>query len=160
MTEIIPIPDFPGYYAADDGRVYRRLEAHKATNSNGRLYLNLKAYGKQHRHPLAWFIARAWLGEAPEGHVVRFKTGDTLDTTPGNLEYAPSYKMLPREHARDFERRMKERLEADPHDPRHGTRTGYRYGCRCDRCRPMATVVHRMNQTRKLLREVQDGNDG
>ena len=25
-------------------------------------------------------------------------------------------------------------LEADPDDPRHGTYTGYCYGCRCDRC--------------------------
>ena len=23
----------------------------------------------------------------------------------------------------------------DPNDPRHGTRTGYTYGCRCDRCK-------------------------
>lgn len=26
-------------------------------------------------------------------------------------------------------------MQADPHDRRHGTRTGYLYGCRCDRCR-------------------------
>lgn len=160
MTEIRPIPDFPGYYAGDDGRAYRRLEGHVASGTMGRLYLNIQVDGIQHRHPLAWFIARAWLGKAPEGMVVRFKSGDALDTSPANLEYGPSYRMLPAEYGRDVDRRVRERLEADPHDPRHGTRTGYRYGCRCGRCRSMGPVVNRINQTRKLLREVRNGDDG
>lgn len=35
------------------------------------------------------------------------------------------------------QRRDRKALEemADPSDRRHGTRTGYVYGCRCDRCR-------------------------
>lgn len=26
-------------------------------------------------------------------------------------------------------------MEANPNDPRHGTKAGYSYGCRCERCR-------------------------
>lgn len=32
-----------------------------------------------------------------------------------------------------MERGLRE-MEADCNDPRHGTRTGYVYGCRCERC--------------------------
>lgn len=37
---------------------------------------------------------------------------------------------------RNFDRyaKAKARLESNPDDPQHGTRTGYNYGCRCERC--------------------------
>lgn len=39
-----------------------------------------------------------------------------------------------REQKRRQYRKALEELETDLKDPRHGTHTGYLYGCRCDRC--------------------------
>ena len=33
-------------------------------------------------------------------------------------------------------------LRADPESPMHGTMTGYRYGCRCERCRAARHEYH------------------
>ena len=33
-------------------------------------------------------------------------------------------------------------LEGDPTSPMHGTMTGYRYGCRCERCRAARHEYH------------------
>ena len=38
-------------------------------------------------------------------------------------------------------RRLAE-LRADPGHPMHGTMTGYRYGCRCERCRAARHEYH------------------
>ncbi len=45
-------------------------------------------------------------------------------------------------------RRLAE-LRADPAHPMHGTMTGYRYGCRCERCRAARHEQHLMTYVRK-----------
>lgn len=44
--------------------------------------------------------------------------------------------VLQRNKERDAESIRKRLLKMidDPNDPRHGTATGHKYGCRCDRC--------------------------
>ena len=46
-------------------------------------------------------------------------------------------------------------LGADPAHPMHGTATGYRYGCRCDRCRAARHeyYVEREREARRLRYE-------
>lgn len=148
------IPGLPGYFAGDDGGVFRRYEGNR-TSGTGRLYLNIQVGGVQHRHPLAWYVARAWCGGYEEGVRMRVEivNGDPHDTRPCNLRWVRVLGGYDPERERARVMRMRGEMESNPADPRHGTRTGYRYGCKCPRCRAMAPAVHMRNEIRKTLRE-------
>lgn len=66
-------------------------------------------------------------------------------------------RRLAQERLRDkaLERRRRERyvaeMAADPHDPRHGTKRGYLYGCRCKECTRANTEKNR--EYRKMKKE-------
>nr|DAE60795.1 MAG TPA: hypothetical protein [Caudoviricetes sp.] len=52
----------------------------------------------------------------------------------------------PTKNANRAKATREKRLEAlveNPHDPKHGTPTGYSYGCRCDECRQAASEYQR-----------------
>ena len=149
-TAIRPIPGFPRYFAGDDGRVYRLVQAHHAAGTE-RLYLNVKdPDGRQVRHPLSWFVGRAWVDGCAPGMRAHHIDLDPLNSRPDNIEWVPIGGRSDKE-LRDAKRAE---MEADPGDPRHGTKAGYRYGCGCDRCRAMGPVVNRSNILKKTLKEL------
>ena len=155
MTEIRPIPGFPGYYAGDDGRMYRILKANHGKGTQ-RLYVNVKVDGEQRRHPLSWYIACAFVPGCAPGMRARHIDGDPLNSKPDNLEWVP----IGGWDDKRWRAAKKAELEADPDDGRHGTLTGYRYGCRCERCRKMAKVQSQIAMAYKRLREVRGGERG
>ena len=138
-TRIRPVPGFDGYFAGDDGFVYRRYRGNRASGT-ARLYLTINAGGETNRHPVAWYVARAWCdGYDPDSRMrVEIVNGDALDTRPCNLVWVRVQGGYDPERERARTEAHRAAMEADLADPRHGTHTGYRYGCRCERCRAMA----------------------
>ncbi len=69
-----------------------------------------------------------------------------------------------REGAREAVRRSRERglrqLQEDPEDPRHGTATGYIYGCRCESCREYWNGMRRAQDTKARERKRTGGGQG
>lgn len=153
MTEIRPIPGVQGYFAGDDGMVYKPMRPYlnKATN---RYELTVGRRGHEVHKPLAWYIARAWGIVGEGGQILDFANGDTLDTRPRNLVWRDKRRKWGAKENREFRHKTKAHLESHPEDGRHGTQAGYGYGCKCERCRAFGTVMLRKHEIAKTLKEI------
>lgn len=57
-------------------------------------------------------------------------------------------KMLPEEDRA----KLYDQMHGNSEDPRHGTTTGYRYGCRCERCTAARMAYQEEYRARKRAR--------
>lgn len=46
----------------------------------------------------------------------------------------PKDRTNAKEREKELVKKRLAEMQANPEDPRHGTKTGYAYGCRCERC--------------------------
>lgn len=154
-AKVRPIPGFDGYFAGDDGNIYRQY-AGFLNRDSPKPYAHIQIGKKLHVHPIAWFVARAWVDGYDESRKMRAEhlDGNYLNASPDNLVWVDASAKDPRDLERRSRARVRELMAADPDDPRHGTFTGYRYGCKCERCAAMGPVVNRKNQIKKTLREM------
>ena len=110
--------------------------------------------GQSSNRSLAQMVAEAWLGPCPAGHHLTWRDGDKLNCAASNLAWEPNLTNLQKHHrwkAKNFPKVL-----ADPNHKLHGTRSGYRAGCRCERCRAWRKLYTRDLETRKLIEEVKD----
>jgi len=93
-----PIPDWPGYFASDDGQIkstkYKQARILKqAINSQGRAFVNLSHKGKTTSILVHKLVCLAFLGPA-EGRVVRHLDGDRTNNNLINLCYGTQVENL------------------------------------------------------------------
>jgi hypothetical protein len=84
-----PIPDFPGYCATEDGRIYSELSGKflkPSDNGEGYLKVSLVRDGKPTTQKVHRLIASAFLGPA-DGRSVLHGPGGSKDNSVGNIRY-------------------------------------------------------------------------
>lgn len=67
----------------------------------------------------------------PPGNALGASCGAPVTPEDAQREYLSARRA---ESARESARKRLDAMMEDPSDPRHGTATGRKYGCRCDRC--------------------------
>ena len=102
---------------------------------------------------IARMMAETWMPPQPPDTKLAHLDGDSLNSSASNLAWVPvltDAQIRERQYAKALAE-----MEADPSDPRHGTKAGYTYGCRCGPCTRAARVAKLLTATRKTMREVE-----
>lgn len=84
-----PVPSYPGYFAGEDGHVYRNGTLRKPI-SNGRGYLRIKTSinNVQKDAYVHRMVCEAYHGPCPPDHECRHLDGSRSNNVPSNLEWA------------------------------------------------------------------------
>ena len=107
------IPDFPRYEVSNMGRVRSncckdgrkvRYVLKAYLRSNGYLCVDLSISGRKSRKVMAVhrLVARAFIGERPEGYVIDHINGDRWDNRVQNLRYVTCSENLRSKHTERF----------------------------------------------------------
>ena len=102
---------------------------------------------------VARMVAATWLPPQPPNTKLVHVNGDKMDNRACNLEWRRT--MTGEERRRKYATSLLERLLADPDERRHGTKTAYDVGCRCQRCSNASRTRKKYNETRKLISELE-----
>lgn len=93
IVEIKPIPDFPGYYISNDGRVYSSKKNSGffipiKIRKTKRGYMQVGIYNKKARWmPVHRLVLKAFIGEPPAGFECAHLNGNPIDNNLENLKW-------------------------------------------------------------------------
>jgi hypothetical protein len=92
VSELRPIPDFPGYLASEDGRIWSTRNGGRwlvgSTSTCGYVLACLRINGRKVSKSAHRLVAFAWLGLPPfDGATVNHKNGIKTDNRVENLEW-------------------------------------------------------------------------
>lgn len=103
------IPDFPDYYAGEDGHIYsaKRRRLHQMTEGKDKfrryLSVSLRNGGPKTVRCVHTLVCIAWHGERPAGKEVSHLNGDKYDNRPLNLAWETKLENAAR---RDYSRKL------------------------------------------------------
>ena len=150
------VPNFR-LWAERDGTMHGPYGPKKLRTNANSAAINVSAVddaGREFNVSVAQMVARAWLPPRPPNSKLVHLDGDQSNNSAANLAWAP--KQTNGEKCQRWKARYLPSLQADPHDPRHGTRTGYAIGCRCKECRNAAMIYARTLETKKTIKKVEE----
>lgn len=84
-----PIPSCPGYFASEDGGVYRNGKRRKGVpNNRGYLTIMISVNNQQTLKYAHRLVCEAYHGPCPEGRQCRHLDGSRVNNAPSNLEWS------------------------------------------------------------------------
>jgi len=88
--EVLPIPNWPGYYVTTLGRVWSSKSdrfLRPSVSSNGYLVVSLSHVGRRQSFTVHGLVVRAFLGPKPPSMEVNHRDGNRINNRLDNLEY-------------------------------------------------------------------------
>ena len=102
LSQIKPVPNFPGYWVTDDGRVWSASRQNSSgcmrrghclsqrIGTTGRLHVSLYRNGEQHSCTVHRLVLEAFVGPCPSGMECCHNNGNPLDNRLENLRWDTS----------------------------------------------------------------------